>query len=33
MFEVSEKAAEMIKEALKDQEKIPSVRVVLNEGG
>lgn len=33
MFEVSEKAAEMMKETLKDQEKISFVRVVLNEGG
>jgi hypothetical protein len=33
MFEVSEKATEMIKEALKDQEKISSVRVVFDEGG
>jgi hypothetical protein len=33
MFEVSEKAAEMIKESLKDQEKIASIRIVLNEGG
>ena len=33
MFEVSEKASEMIKESLKEQEKIPAIRVVLNEGG
>ena len=33
MFEVSEKASGMIKESLKDQEKIPAVRVTLNEGG
>jgi len=33
MFEVSEKAAEMIRESLKDREKIPPIRVVLNEGG
>jgi hypothetical protein len=32
MFEVSEKATEMIKEALRGQEKIPSIRVVFNEG-
>jgi len=33
MFEVSEKATEMIKEAVKDQEKISSIRVVFDEGG
>ena len=33
MFEVSQKAAEMIKEATKDQEKISAIRVVYNEGG
>jgi Fe-S cluster assembly iron-binding protein IscA len=33
MFDVSEKATEMIKEAMRDQEKIPSIRVVFNEGG
>jgi Fe-S cluster assembly iron-binding protein IscA len=33
MFEVTEKAIEMIKEALKDQEKISAIRVVYNEGG
>ena len=33
MFEVSEKATEMIKEALKSQEKIPSIRVVYDTGG
>jgi len=33
MFEVTEKAGEMIKEALKDKDPIPSVRVVYNEGG
>jgi len=33
MFEVSEKATEMIKEAMRDQEEIPSIRVVFNEGG
>jgi Fe-S cluster assembly iron-binding protein IscA len=32
MFEVTEKATEMIKEALKDQEKISAIRVVYNEG-
>jgi Fe-S cluster assembly iron-binding protein IscA len=33
MLEVTEKAAEMIKKAFEDKEKIPSIRVVLNEGG
>jgi len=33
MFEVTEKAVEIIKKAFADQEKIPSIRVVLNEGG
>jgi hypothetical protein len=33
MFEVSEKASEMIKEAFRDQGKIPSIRVVFNKGG
>ena len=33
MFDVSEKATEMIKEAFKSQEKIPSIRVVYDKGG
>jgi len=33
MFDVTQKATEMIKESLKDQEKISSIRVVYNEGG
>jgi len=33
MFEVTQKAAEMIREALKDQEKTSSIRVVYNTGG
>ncbi len=33
MFEVTAKATEMIKEVLKDQEKISAIRVVYNEGG
>ncbi len=33
MFEVTEKATEMIKDAIKDQEEISAIRVVLNEGG
>jgi hypothetical protein len=33
MFEVTEKAGEMIKDSLKEKEPIPSIRVVYNEGG
>jgi len=33
MFEVTQKATEMIKEAVKDQEKASPIRVVFNEGG
>jgi hypothetical protein len=33
MFDVTEKATEMIKGALEDQEKTSSIRVVYNEGG
>jgi hypothetical protein len=33
MFEASEKASEIIRETFRDQEKIPSIRVVFNEGG
>jgi hypothetical protein len=33
MFEVSEKATEMIKEAFKSQEEISPIRVVYNKGG
>ena len=33
MFEVTQKAAEMIKETTKDQEEISAIRVVYNEGG
>jgi Fe-S cluster assembly iron-binding protein IscA len=33
MFEVSEKATEMIKEAIRNQEETSSIRVVFNEGG
>ncbi len=32
MFEVSQKATEMIKEAIKDRKETPSIRVVFNEG-
>jgi len=33
MFEVTEKASEMIKDFLKDKEEIPSIRVMLSQGG
>ena len=33
MFDVTQKATEMIKEALKDREKSTPIRVVYNEGG
>ena len=33
MFQVTEKANEMIKDHLKDQEELPSIRVFLNPGG
>jgi len=33
MFEVSEKAGEMIKEHFMDREKTPSIRVILSQGG
>ncbi len=33
MFEVSEKASEMIKDFLKDKEASLAVRVMMNEGG
>ena len=33
MFEISEKAGEMIKDAFKEKEEIPSIRIVNNEGG
>ena len=33
MFLVSEKASEMIKEHFKDRETIPSVRIILSQGG
>jgi hypothetical protein len=33
MFEVSEKATEVIKEAFRGQEKSPSIRVVHDQGG
>ena len=33
MFEVTEKANEMIKEMLKDKEEIPPIRLMLSQGG
>ena len=33
MFEVTQKATEMIREALKDQEEVSAIRVVYNEDG
>ena len=33
MFQVSEKASEMIKEHFTDREKIPSIRIILSQGG
>jgi hypothetical protein len=33
MFEVSDKASEMLKDYFKDREELPSIRLVLNEGG
>ncbi len=33
MFEVTDKATEMIKEFLKDKDEIPSIRIMLSQGG
>ena len=33
MFEITEKASGMVKEFLKDKEEIPSIRIMLSEGG
>jgi hypothetical protein len=33
MFDITEKAAEIVKEALKDKDPIPSIRIIYNEGG
>lgn len=33
MFEVTEKAHEMIKDFLKDREEMPSIRIMLSQGG
>jgi hypothetical protein len=33
MFEITEKAGGVVKEALKDKNPIPSIRITYNEGG
>jgi len=33
MFEITDKASEMLKEYFRDREEIPSIRLFLNEGG
>ncbi len=33
MFQISDKASEVMKEYFKDRKEAPSVRIVLNEGG
>ena len=33
MFEVTEKASEMIKEFLKDRDMVPHIRILLSSGG
>jgi Fe-S cluster assembly iron-binding protein IscA len=33
MFEVTDKAVEMIKDFLKDRNEIPAIRVMLSQGG
>lgn len=33
MFQVSEEASEMIKEHFADRESIPSIRIILSQGG
>jgi hypothetical protein len=33
MFQISEKASEMIREHFKDREKVPPIRIVLSQGG
>lgn len=33
MFEVTEKASEMIKEFLKEKKEIPHIRIMLSQGG
>lgn len=33
MFEVTDKAVEMIRDFLKDRKEIPAIRVMLSQGG
>jgi Fe-S cluster assembly iron-binding protein IscA len=33
MFQVTEKASAMIKDFFKDKEEVPSIRIMLNQGG
>ena len=33
MFEVTEKASDMIKDFLKDRDEIPHIRIMLSQGG
>lgn len=33
MFEVTEKASEMLKDFLKDREDSPAIRIMLSQGG
>ncbi len=33
MFQVTEKATEKLKEYFKDRETVPSIRIVLSQGG
>jgi Fe-S cluster assembly iron-binding protein IscA len=33
MLEVTEKATEMIREFLKDREEIPTIRIMMSQGG
>ncbi len=33
MFEVTEKASEMIKDFLQDKEDVPAIRLMLSQGG
>lgn len=33
MFEVTEKASEMIREFMKEREELPNIRVMLSQGG
>jgi len=33
MFEISEKASEMVKDFLKDRDEIPAIRIMLSQGG